>query len=300
MPNANGFRLQGAITICLTLSMAIGCGGAGNQETNAANSSFVGCYAANSTSGNVGCGLASSLGDPNSDIVFLTEIGTQSQFWQGIPAAVHPWNDCNGANAESFPSGDILYGLSLFHQLVASYGGDAAPISGVLAHEWGHQIQFDNGWFTSSESTSRPIELEADAFSGFYMALSSDAYSWNEINNYFAAVASTGDFNFNEPNHHGTPQERLAAAQLGFQTAYQVIQTQTPLTYADLHQIFSTAIGAFDAKGARLETENSLVAEEFLTRLDHAAILDILKGHNRGRDVSVPIVRDRESLYPKK
>jgi hypothetical protein len=43
----------------------------------------------------------------------------------------------------------------------------------------------------SSEPTSRPIELEADAFSGFYMALG-ESYSWTSIDNYFSAVASEG------------------------------------------------------------------------------------------------------------
>jgi hypothetical protein len=91
------------------------------------------------------------------------------------------------------------------------------------------------------------MELEADAFSGFYMGVGK-SYSWGSIDNYFSGVASFGDYNFNDPSHHGTPQERLAAVQLCFQTALEVIQTGTPVTYADLHRIFATAIGGFSER----------------------------------------------------
>jgi hypothetical protein len=197
------------------------------------------------------------------------------------------------------PSGDILYVVNLFQQLVAAYGGDAAPISGVLAHEWGHQIQFDNGWSTSSEPTSRPTELEADAFSGFYMALG-ESYSWTSIDDYFSAVASKGDYNFTDPSHHGTPEERLAAAQLGFQTAIEAIQTQTGLTYADLHQIFSTAISGFDEKQVVHTNDQNSVANNFLVHLDTEQIVDILNGASHGRSATVPNVGNRQQLYPRK
>jgi len=291
----------GAVTL-FAIAFAIGCNGIGGQSTStnaSGNLVFAGCYAPNANTGNVDCGLASSLGDPNSDATFQAEVNFQGQFWSGIPANVHPWNDCNGANALSLPSGDILYGVTLFQQLVTAYGGDAAPISGVLAHEWGHQIQFDNGWFANSQPSSPPIELEADAFSGFYMALG-ESYSWSSIDNYFSAVASFGDYDFNSPTHHGTPQERLAAAQLGFQTAIQAIQTGTQLTYADLHQIFSTAINGFSARQIPMADSQRPVVARLLMRLDNSQIFDILDGVNRGSDVSVPGIENRERLYPRK
>jgi hypothetical protein len=288
--------------LMLALALTIACNGIGSQSTNNAPNGklvFPGCYAPSATTSNADCGLANSLGDANADTVFQTEIATQRQFWQGTPANVHPWNDCSGPNAVSLPSGDILYGVNLFQQLVTAYGGDAAPISGVLAHEWGHQIQFDNGWFTSSEPTSRPIELEADAFSGYYMALA-ESYSWTSIDNYLSAVASKGDYNYTEPTHHGTPQERLAAAQLGFQTALQATQTQTQLTYSDLHQIFSTTIAGFSERQAPAPQSDGSVVSDFLASLDNSQILEILNGISHGKDMSVPHIENREQLYPRK
>lgn len=43
-----------------------------------------------------------------------------------------------------------------------------------------------------------------------------ESYAWGSIDDYFSAVASFEDYNFNDPSHHGTPEERLTAAQLGF------------------------------------------------------------------------------------
>ncbi len=288
--------------IALTLAATIACNGTGGQSaasTPTGDLVFAGCYAPNATTGNADCGLASTFGDPNSDSAVQAEAANQYQFWAGIPANVHPWNDCGGPNAVSLPSADILYGVNLFQKSVAEYGGDAAPISGVLAHEWGHQVQFDNGWFMSSEATSRSIELEADAFSGYYMALG-ESFSWTSIDDYFSAIASLGDFNFNDPNHHGTPEERLAAAQLGFQTAVQAIQTQTQLTYPDLHQIFSTAIGGFDEKEVLHTNDQNPIASDFLAHLDVEQILDILKGVSHGSEATVPNLGNREQLYPRK
>jgi hypothetical protein len=290
-----------AAIVLLLLAAGIACNGLGNGASSdgSSNMVFAGCYAPNATTNNVDCGLANSLGDANSDSTFRDEVANQSYFWSGIPATVFPWNDCKGANALSLPSGDILYGVGLFQQLVQAYGGDGAPISGVLAHEWGHQIQFTYGWFTSNEPTSRPIELEADAFSGFYMALG-ESYSWGSIDNYFSAVTSFGDYNFNNPSHHGTPEERLAAAQLGFQTAYDAIMTGTPLSYDDLHTVFSTAIAGFQLRNIPLKMSRDNAASQVLARLDRSQIYAILDRKNRGRNMIVPPTIDVEKLFPRK
>jgi hypothetical protein len=274
--------------------------GGGQGSTNAPSSDFIfaGCYAPGATQGNSGCGLASTLGDPNSDAAFQAEVGNQSYFWSGIPANVNYWNDCQSPNSVSLPTGDILYGVSLFQELATAYGGDAGPISGVLAHEWAHQIQFDNGWFSSDEPTAAPTELEADAFSGFYMALGPDNFPWTSVDNYFSALASLGDYNFTDPSHHGTPQQRLAAGQLGFQTAVQAYESGEQLAYSDLHQIFSSAIGGFDARKIEAGKSSSPEAAHFLQHLDQAQIFAILDGTSHGREERIPSVN--RSLFPRK
>jgi hypothetical protein len=285
----------------VVIGSALACNlGGGGQTSQAPSSDFIfaGCYAPGATTGNAGCGLAPSLGDPNSDAVFQNEVGNQAYFWNGVPANVHYWNDCQSPNSVSLPTGDILYGVNLFQEMVTAYGGDAGPISGILAHEWGHQVQFDNGWMSGDEPTAAPIELEADAFSGYYMALG-ESFSWNSIEDYFAALASLGDYNFTDPNHHGTPQQRLAAAQLGFQTALQAIETQTPYSYADLHDIFSGTIAGFDARQISPGATNRPNVGRVLARLDYEQISQILDGMSRGKDIVVSST-DNRSLFPRK
>jgi hypothetical protein len=40
-------------------------------------------------------------------------------------------------------------------------------------------------------------------------------YGTATLQGYFNALASFGDFAFNDPSHHGTPTERVAAGLLG-------------------------------------------------------------------------------------
>ncbi len=293
--------LAASALLLVAIATTIACNSLGGQNSTTAPTSdfvFAGCYAPGATVGNSGCGLASTLGDPNSDAAFQAEVGNQSYFWTDIPANVHYWNDCQSPNSVSLPTGDIMYGVNLFQELVVAYGGDAGPISGVLAHEWAHQIQFDNGWFSSNEPTAAPTELEADAFSGFYMALGPDGFPWTSVDNYFSALASLGDYNFTDPSHHGTPQQRLAAGQLGFQTAVNAYENGEQLSYSDLHQIFSSAIGGFDARRIVANKGSSPTAVRFLKQLDQAQIFAILDGRSHGTDARIPSVNS--SLFPRK
>ena len=113
-------------------------------------------------------------------------------------------------------------------------------------------------------------------------------------------MASGGDYNFTDPSHHGTPVEHLAAAQLGFKTATDVAGTQTQVSYANLHQIFSSAISGFSVKRIPIPDTQNSVADRFLVGLDSSEIFDILNGLSHGKDASVPDIGDRQHLYPRK
>lgn len=295
------------VGVLLAVMMFAGCGlgssdggGGGNTNTTSADVTAE-CYTPGDSeagTGSMGCGIVSSFGDDNANAFFYNEVQNQTSFW-AIPANPVILNDCNGANAFSTPDGFILYGVNLFSMLASNYGGDTGPISGVLAHEWGHQIQFQGGWSTSNEPTQRPIELEADAFSGYYMALGPDSYPWQSVLDYFDAIANLGDFNFNDQNHHGTPQERLAAAQLGFQTAVNAAQSGTQLGYPDLHQIFSTSISSFAAKSMPIPELASVKAKFVLSRLDTETIYGILEGRTRGKNAVIQNNPELRKLYPR-
>ncbi|GAB4137565.1 MAG: hypothetical protein Fur0041_12280 [Bacteroidia bacterium] len=102
-------------------------------------------------------------------------------------------------------------------------------------------MQFSNGW---NNAFGNPhLELEADALSGFYMCLYKN-YPWSStgLQGYFTSSYNTGDYNFNSPGHHGTPQQRLAASYLGFELAQYAINNNNTFTWGQLHQMITDSL----------------------------------------------------------
>lgn len=94
--------------------------------------------------------------------------------------------------------------------------------TGVLAHEWAHQIQLNNEqWHTNSifetpAENMRHLELEADFFAGYFMTHKRGAtYNWKRIEGFFDLFFQLGDCGFQNSSHHGTPLQRMKAAKLG-------------------------------------------------------------------------------------
>lgn len=188
-------------------------------------------------SGNIGV----SLGNPVWDQRMGQEVYLQSQFFTGIPASVYILYE--GAlqykNAYASPNGQILFGYYMFYYTVQTYG--ELPVAGILAHEWGHRAQQTIGWNEYYRPEHK--ELEADAFSGYYMALRKQ-YAWSQIQGYFANVYATGNYLFNDPDFHGTPDQRLQAAYLGVNVGVYALQNNIQYTYNDLHSIFFSQISS--------------------------------------------------------
>lgn len=100
--------------------------------------------------------------------------------------------------------------------------------SSILAHEWGHQIQFLNteNWeypipaFSNTPESTRMTELEADFITGYYLTHKRGAtYNWKRVEDFLSAFFNIGDCGFENPGHHGTPAQRLAAAKAGYDLA---------------------------------------------------------------------------------
>lgn len=167
------------------------------------------------------------------------EVALQRNFYGGIPANVYILYEpsVQYKNAYANTNGNILFGYYMFYYTVATYG--ELPVAGVLAHEWGHRVQQHlnlSGYYRPEHR-----ELEADAFSGFYMALRKQ-WSWAQIQGYFANVYATGNYLFNAPDFHGTPDQRLAAANLGVNIGLNALSNGIQYSYYDLHSLFLNAI----------------------------------------------------------
>ena len=99
--------------------------------------------------------------------------------------------------------------------------GDVAP-QAILAHEFGHQVQFQLQLFENPNSAeaSRNNELMADAYSAYYLSHSRGAsMQWKRVQQFLQVFFNIGDCSFNSNTHHGTPAERMAAAKWGYSIA---------------------------------------------------------------------------------
>ena len=225
-----------------------------NFDTNAeiddgSCQSMIGCLGYVGNSSNSGT-LGLTLYDQYYDQKMNEEIAIQRMFFNGIPANVYILYEPNPQlkNAWASPNGNILFGYHMFYYTVSFYG--ELPVAGILAHEWAHRAQQSIGWNYSKGSHQ---ELEADAFSGYYMALAKQ-WNWNQIQGYFANVYATGDYNFNSPFHHGTHQQRLEAAYFGVLTGLEAIENGTQYTYNQIHDLFMNEI-LTNIDGLRINTD---------------------------------------------
>jgi hypothetical protein len=198
----------------------------------------------------IGCALLTTFGSAAFDQAFAQETVVQNSYY-GFSTPVFPFDECPEVkNALSLPQGFILYGRNLATFIVfntlSGYG-----VSGTLAHENAHQLQFRNGWMRPTDSTVRTTELEADAFSGLYMGLVK-GFGDATLRAYFSTLASFGDYEFNSPSHHGTPTERVAAGLLGLVVADDAITHGTRLSWLQIHNFFIGTIGPSGLKHADL------------------------------------------------
>lgn len=122
--------------------------------------------------------------------------------------------------------------------------------TGILSHEWSHQVQFDQfsswyptGYFDSKAEETRTIELEADFFSGYFMTHKRGAtYNWKKADDFFELFYQSGDCSFEFEQHHGTPLQRKAATYEGYLLAASAQKKGKILTAEELHEIFITEV----------------------------------------------------------
>lgn len=102
--------------------------------------------------------------------------------------------------------------------------GDVAP-QAILAHEFGHQIQYQRNVYGPGPDTpesSRRTELMADAFSAYYLSHARGAsMQWKRVKQFLGVFYNLGDCLFTSDGHHGTPAQRMRAAEWGYSVADQ-------------------------------------------------------------------------------
>ena len=137
---------------------------------------------------------------------------------------VRPWgyffNDSNGPNAYASPEvtnaaygpdGTVVFGMTLLRGELARDLGYGFSVPAILAHEFTHIVQFKR----HSSLNTMQRELQADYMAGWYMGRRG-TWVLTDVRPAFQSFFEKGDYDFNNPSHHGTPQQRLAAISSGF------------------------------------------------------------------------------------
>jgi len=137
----------------------------------------------------------------------------------------------------------IVMGDGILEAYAAIGYGDVAPAA-IFAHEFAHQIQFENEYFedlgevTQAEAT-RYSELMADAAAAYYLTHKrGGALNQKRVTQFLQVFYQIGDCAFTNDGHHGTPNQRMAAAEFGFRLADEAQKQGHILTSEEFHAAF--------------------------------------------------------------
>ncbi len=139
--------------------------------------------------------------------------------------------------------------------------GDVAP-QAIFAHEFAHHIQFENDYFTKDAyattgdqpERTRYTELMADAMSAYFLTHKRGAaMNRKRVEQFLTVFYQIGDCAFTNDGHHGTPNQRMAAAQFGFDLAAAAQQQGFILTSEQVHTEFVKAYPTLIAPDAPAE-----------------------------------------------
>ena len=181
---------------------------------------------AKSDSGSTDFGLVANSGNREFDYNAAETLSKISSLLNIRPGFLYFKNysfNAWAAPVSIFPNtwGTVGFGRDLLFSIIKNSEDPIAAFDGICAHECTHIYQFINRINPAYGQVSvKRNELHADFFSGYFAGIRKI-----ENRNYNAAVVavshqSLGDYNFNNPQHHGTPEERAAAVVRGFEVAY--------------------------------------------------------------------------------
>ncbi|TGD80637.1 hypothetical protein [Hymenobacter wooponensis] len=144
----------------------------------------------------------------------------------------------------------IIMGDGILNAFTATGYGDVAP-QAILAHEFGHQVQFQLNLFGTVQSpeATRRTELMADAYSAYYLSHARGAaMQWKRVQQFLGVFFNIGDCSITSNGHHGTPTQRLAAAQWGYNLANNAQKQGHILTSQEFARLFEAQLPVFVKK----------------------------------------------------
>jgi predicted metalloprotease len=133
---------------------------------------------------------------PADDTIYFAQV-VASKIWEGITA--------------EFPGTQAGYGNA-----VGDFG-----LAHTLAHEYGHNMQYELQLKTEERQKqlgTKGFELHADCLAGLWenSAYAENLLDQGDVEEAIQTAKATGDLDPTHPGHHGTPEERAKAREVGF------------------------------------------------------------------------------------
>lgn len=126
-----------------------------------------------------------------------------------------------GANAYAEQGGNVVLGVKLLRECQAR-DRDLFMLSMgyIMAHEYGHQFQFKLAGTDFRPGTVAELQADILALAGYWAAqrLVDQGFGGHRVPRdvILRKAYSIGDYAFGNPQHHGTPDQRHHATQVGF------------------------------------------------------------------------------------
>ncbi len=169
--------------------------------------------------------LVASCGDEKFDAAIAKEFSAQYKFFGLSDVTMTYFSDCQPNAFAEQDTKRIALGVNLIRSCLNHYKNrqdyffTMLPIYAILAHEFGHQVQFANGWMNPCDYVVNE-ELEADMWAGYYVG-SSLAIGY-EVRQTMQQFYELGTGDFLDPDFHGSPYQRSHAFIDGIMVAEEV------------------------------------------------------------------------------
>jgi len=202
------------------------------------------------------CVADESLGDEEDDKLLRSLFDEATAFFGGFKTHLFVLHEPSPAYANAFASRKdghnyIYIGKEMFYQIKEERPHNLGiSIMAIIVHEYAHIMQFSLSIDEDKIEVQRQVvnvgksvvlsELEADAFSGYFIY--DKLKSANAVMECLALLEALGDHEFESAQHHGTPEQRKQAAELGIEAARELEASGVTLSFRELRYRFLSDI----------------------------------------------------------
>lgn len=158
-----------------------------------------------------------STGNPNLDSLIYNECNHLAIVFTVNPTLLII-DDLQSPNAFAYRGvtdpgfyGTIYLGINLLRDELFSMDKGNLAVVGIMAHEFAHILQ----WRNQSRLFGKYRELHADFLAGYYLGVK-NYIPYRDLCAFASSLFTKGDYNFWNPDHHGTPQERVDVMNIGY------------------------------------------------------------------------------------